>query len=268
MIKLICSDIDGTLLNAERELSKKSISVIRQLKNEVPIVLISSRMPSAMKHLQKQLGILKQPLVAYNGGLIIIDNAVKQTTTIPFDLVNDIVRSNEANLHLSLFHNDDWFAPQQDQWTRRETNNTKVNPIIKSNEKVLKLWKTSNTGAHKIMCMGEAKLIDAFYKKLSNQLNEDLHLYRSKETYIEIAPKKISKKSAIDFLISSEFDLDMTGVMSFGDNYNDIEMLEASGLGIAVGNSKEEVKLAANEIIGNAKEDGVAEFLTRYFKMR
>ncbi len=54
--------------------------------------------------------------------------------------------------------------------------------------------------------------------------------------------------------------------MSFGDNYNDIEMLQASGLGLAVGNAKEEVKAIANKIIGDAKKDGVAEFLSDYFK--
>ncbi|MBZ9627752.1 Cof-type HAD-IIB family hydrolase [Psychroflexus sp. CAK1W] len=267
MKKLICSDIDGTLLNAERDLSSKTISVIDKLKNKVPVVLISARMPSAMRHLQKQLGIQNQPFVAYNGGLISVNNVTKQSTTISFELVKKIVKSNTHDLHLSLYHNDDWFAPQLDQWTKREINNTKVNPTIKSNEDVLKLWERNNNGAHKIMCMGDAKLVSEFYDELAKKLTEDLHLYRSKDTYIEIAPKQISKKSAIEFLIASEFGLHLSDVLSFGDNYNDIEMLQASGHGVAVGNAKNEVKLAADEIIGNAKEDGVAEFLLAYFKM-
>lgn len=266
MIKLICSDIDGTLLNAERELSDRTISEIHNLRNKLPIVLISSRMPSAMQHLQKQLGILNQPLVAYNGGLICVDNTIKQSTSIPFELVKKIIGLNRMGLHLSLFNADDWFAPQTDHWTKRETHNTKVNPILKSNEDVLELWKTDKTGAHKIMCMGDAERVSEFYDELAHAFPEDLHLYRSKETYIEIAPKQISKKSAIEFLIASEFDFDLSEVMSFGDNYNDIEMLKACGLGLAVGNAKEEAKLAADEIIGHAKEDGVAKYIARYFK--
>ncbi|NEV93590.1 HAD family phosphatase [Psychroflexus sp. YR1-1] len=267
MIKLICSDIDGTLLNAERELSDKTISEIHKLRNKLPIVLISSRMPSAMRHLQKQLGILNQPLVAYNGGLISVDNTIKHSTTIPFELVRKIVGLNRKGLHLSLFNADDWFAPQADRWTSREINNTKVNPILKTNEDVLELWKTNKTGAHKIMCMGEAEHVSEFYDELAHAFPEDLHLYRSKETYIEIAPRQISKKSAIEFLIASEFDFDLSEVMSFGDNHNDIEMLEACGLGLAVGNAKDEAKRAADEVIGHAKEDGVAKFMLRYFKM-
>lgn len=266
MIKLICSDIDGTLLNAERELSERTISEFDKLKNKLPIVLISARMPSAMRHLQKQLDIQNQPIVAYNGGLISVNNITKQSTTIPFELVKEIVTFNIHNLHLSLYHNDDWYAPQVDHWAEREINNTKVNPTIKSNKDVLNLWKRTNTGAHKIMCMGDAELVGKFYHQLAEKFPDDIHLYRSKDTYIEIAPKQISKKSAIEFLIASEFDLDLSNVLSFGDNYNDIKMLQASGLGVAVGNAREEVKLVADKIIGNAKEDGVAEFLNGYFK--
>jgi Cof subfamily protein (haloacid dehalogenase superfamily) len=147
-------------------------------------------------------------------------------------------------------------------------NNTKVNPTFKANDEVLKLWEVNNTGAHKIMCMGEKEFITKFYNKLENKFSNEIHLYRSKDSYIEIAPKQISKRSAIEFLIASEYRLHMSEVMSFGDNYNDIEMLEASGIGIAVGNARDEVKSKADKIIGDAKEDGVANYLNHYFKTR
>lgn len=267
MVKLICSDIDGTLLNAERELSMRTISEIGKLKNKLPIILISSRMPSAMRHLQEQLHIEKFPFVAYNGGLIIVNKVIKQSITIPFELVSEIVKLNSEKLHLGLYHNDNWFAPQHDQWTEREINNTKVQPTIKSNEEVLKLWEADKIGAHKMMCMGEPKLVSEFYNLLYGEFSDDIHLYRSKDAYIEMAPKQISKRSAIEFLITSEFELELSDVMCFGDNYNDIEMLKACGLGLAVDNAKDEVKLISDKIIGNAKEDGVAEFLNTYFKL-
>ena len=264
MIKLICSDIDGTLLNAERELSALTVSEINKL--DLPVVLISSRMPSAMRHLQNQLSIEDQPIVAYNGGLILAQDKIKQSTTIPFELVSEICRLNANNLHLSLYNNDDWFAPEDDRWTHREMHNTKVSPVLKSNIEVLNLWREQGVGAHKIMCMGDSNLVKSFYNLLNEQLSSELHLYRSKDTYIEIAPKKISKRSAIEFLAEQEFDTKLPKIMSFGDNYNDIEMLRSCGLGLAVGNAKPEVKQVANQIIGNAKEDGVAKFLSHYFK--
>jgi Cof subfamily protein (haloacid dehalogenase superfamily) len=266
MIKLICSDIDGTLLNAERELSALTISEINKL--DLPVVLISSRMPSAMRYLQNQLNIEDQPIVAYNGGLILVQGEIKKSSTIPFELVSEICQLNADGLHLSLYNNDDWFAPENDRWTDREMHNTKVSPVLKSNIEVLNLWREQEIGAHKIMCMGKPSLVDKFYKLLDNQLSVDVHLYRSKDTYIEIAPKTISKRSAIEFLTTKVFDIELSNVMSFGDNYNDIEMLSSTGLGLAVGNAKAEVKDVADQIIGNAKEDGVAKFLSRYFKLR
>jgi Cof subfamily protein (haloacid dehalogenase superfamily) len=219
-----------------------------------------------MTHLQKDLDIEKHPLVAYNGGLILVNSKVVQSTFIPYSIVEDIITINKDNLHLSLYHEDSWYAPKMDFWTEREINNTKVDASITPNEFVLDLWRAQNIGAHKIMCMGEAALVDKFYHNLKNKFQNQLHLYRSKDTYIEIAPKDISKKSAIEYLINNIFDINFEDVISFGDNYNDIEMLEACGLGIAVGNAKEEVKLAANETIGHAKQDGVAHFLSHYFK--
>lgn len=50
----------------------------------------------------------------------------------------------------------------------------------------------------------------------------------------------------------------MESVMAFGDNYNDIEMLEAVGMGVAVGNAREEVKAIADRLTLSNKEDGVA----------
>src|SRR5688572_12591380 len=70
-IRAMCTDIDGTLLNKKRELSEETIRAIGKLREKMPIILASSRMPSAMYHLQKQLGILGHPLICYNGGFII-----------------------------------------------------------------------------------------------------------------------------------------------------------------------------------------------------
>ena len=80
--KLVCSDIDGTLLNKDRELSLKTIEIFRKIKEKHPIILISSRMPKAMTHLQKEMDILSHPLIAYNGGQILtIENGNSENGT-------------------------------------------------------------------------------------------------------------------------------------------------------------------------------------------
>jgi len=89
-IKLICSDIDGTLLNINRELSAKTIAVIKEVA-PLPFILISSRMPQAMEHLQEKLAISHLPLICYNGGLIIDGDTVMHSTEINLDIAKALV---------------------------------------------------------------------------------------------------------------------------------------------------------------------------------
>jgi HAD superfamily hydrolase (TIGR01484 family) len=107
--------------------------------------------------------------------------------------------------------------------------------------------------------MGPAEEIAKIYKALMDHYEYDLHIYKSKDTYLEIANKKISKKSAIQTLLDIEFpELDWKQVIAFGDNYNDMEMLDAVGMGVAVGNAKPEVLAMADYITNTNTEDGVA----------
>lgn len=266
--KIIFSDIDGTLLNQERELSPLTRSVFRELQKTVPIVLISSRMPQAMTHLQHQLGISHQPLICYNGALIIVDDQVISSTEIPVPVIEDLQRFNQRiGCHISMYHKDEWYAPQWDRWAKREENNTKVTPLIRSYRKVLDQWREKKKGAHKLMCMGPEEDIDLLFEFLMNQYATQLHLYRSKPTYIEIASKQISKLSAINTLLDDHFHLELNEAIAFGDNFNDFEMLRAVGMGIAVGNAKPEILEIAKEITFHGKEDGVAKSLQKLFRL-
>ena len=266
--KIIFTDIDGTLLNQDRELSELTINVFQELQKEVPVVLISSRMPQAMRHLQKQLQIEHQPLICYNGGLVLVDGKEVSSTEIPMPILVELFRFNEnIKCHLSLYHNEDWYVPSMDFWALREENNTKVTPMVASSQEVLEKWKSEKKGAHKIMCMGEEAHIDAIVSFLEEDFGEYLHLYRSKPTYVEIANKKVSKLTAINILLKDVFSLDLKEAIAYGDNYNDYEMLKAVGMGIAVGNAKPEILEIAKEITFHGKEDGVARSLQKLFNL-
>ena len=263
--RIVFSDIDGTLLNHERELSTLTISEIKRIKDQIPVVLISSRMPSAMTHLQKQLEITQQPLICYNGGLILVNNTIIHSTYIDPDIILALHRFNSnVNIHISVYHNDDWYVPEMDFWANREARNTKVDPIVKPLQDVIELWSTESKGAHKIMCMGEEEHIDKTYAFLEQEFSEKLHLYRSKPTYIEIAHRDISKLTAIEVLLEDHFKTPMSEVVAFGDNYNDIEMLKAVGTGVAVANAKPEVLEIADIVTQAGKENGVANYIKKH----
>ncbi|MCK5815175.1 MAG: HAD family phosphatase [Flavobacteriaceae bacterium] len=266
-IKLICSDIDGTLLNKDRELSQKTIHEIKRLAT-IPFILISSRMPKAMTHLQKELKNEHLPLIAYNGGFILVDgNAISSTeiTSNTSEAIHDFCK--KTNLHLSLYHNDEWYVPEFDYWAKRESNNTKITPEIQPIETTLHNWKSEGKGAHKIMVMGDATEIDRLVHFIDTNLSSEIIGYRSKDTYLEIAHRSISKKTAIKSLLSQHYPtLTMRNVLAFGDNYNDIEMLEAVGIGVAVANAKKEVLAVADSVTETNKEDGVANYLEKHLK--
>lgn len=271
--RAICTDIDGTLLNSDRQLSQRTIHTFKSLDRNTPIILASSRMPAAMRHLQQELDILHYPLICFNGGYVIYfedgkaDAMQLDSVQIPASVCQAIHGFTlGTDLHVSLYARDNWYVPAFDFWAEREKNNTKVTPSQAELQQILQSWHSSNTGAHKVMCMGPADEIDALQKELTTNFADQVHAYRSKDTYLEIAPRAISKATALELLLSSRFDISLQEVMAFGDNYNDIDMLQAVGMGIAVGNAREEVKAVADAVTVKSIEDGVAVAIEKYWQ--
>ncbi|MCC6411592.1 MAG: HAD family phosphatase [Saprospiraceae bacterium] len=270
--KVICTDIDGTLLNKDRELSEKTILEISRIKNHVPVILVSSRMPKAMRHLQETLGIKNQPLIAYNGGLVLLYNENQEeptvflTVPISYDVTRIIYNKvKNTDVHVSLYINDHWYVEQLDAWAAREINNTKVYPTIAGFNSMIDLWESNLEGPHKIMCMGPEAEIHALEMFLRETCSDKLNIYRSKSTYLELASKHVSKAVAIKKLLQEHMGFRLEDVVAFGDNYNDIEMLDTVGLGIAVANANEALKKVADEITLSNLEDGVAVSIKKYF---
>jgi len=269
-IRAICTDIDGTLLNKQRELSPRTISAFRRISSRIPVILASSRMPSAMRHLQVQLDILDHPLICYNGGYVVYYKngttlpEVYDTVGIPATLASSIYSLvTGTDIHVSIYHEDEWIAPQADQWTTREETITKVRARIDDIDTVLRQWEKAKRGAHKLMCMGPEGEISNLQQELEAKFHHDIHIYRSRPTYLELAAKAISKGSALELVLKKHYDLTLQDVMAFGDNYNDVDMIQAAGMGVAVMNARDEVKAVAREITLSSVDDGVAVVVER-----
>jgi hydroxymethylpyrimidine pyrophosphatase-like HAD family hydrolase len=107
--------------------------------------------------------------------------------------------------------------------------------------------------------MGEAEAISG----LDNVLKEKfpgLSVYRSKDTYLEIMDSAVSKSSAVKYLCG-DYGIPIEATVSFGDNFNDADMLLATGTSFAMGNAPEEVKRLAKNITMDNDHEGVAEGL-------
>ncbi len=263
-MKIAFSDIDGTLLNKDREVSpalKKE--VLRITEDGVPFILISSRMPAAMTHIQDDLRISGLPLIAYNGGWVLVDGQPIHSEEIPLRIVQvvDGLQSG-TSLSVQLFHGHEWYVEAMDFYALREENNTKVTPTVREVAETINDWSGRNISAHKVMVMGESAELDGLVEQLEKKFGSELHLYRSKDTYLEIASKRISKLTGIEMLLANSYpDFALTDCIAFGDNFNDVEMLEAVGVGVAVANAKAAVLAVADRVVATNKEDGVAEGL-------
>ncbi len=260
--KMLCSDLDGTLLATKSDVSATAIAEIRRIKDRMKVVLVSARMPKAMYYIQRDLGILNEPIICYNGAYILHEGKTLSSTLIPMHLVNsinDLAKTFE--IALGLYYKDEWYVPGDSERVQKEIKYTKSAPVFQGTRAVLNDFEKRDIGAHKIMLMGTKEGTDGIFPELQKTVGTAVHLYRSNDTLIEIAPKSISKLSAIGTLLAEEDSF--SDVIAFGDNYNDLEMLQKVGCGVAVENARPEVKAVADHVTLANTEDGVAHFIKK-----
>ena len=123
-------------------------------------------------------------MICFNGGYVIVDQGESSSTvilnsvTIPLSIcstIGELVAGTD--IHVSLYTEDQWFAPMVDQWTEREQTITKVNAIILPYASVMSQWKTAGLGAHKVMCMGEeGQIAGPLFETLANVLRRPSRL--------------------------------------------------------------------------------------------
>ncbi len=261
---LFCSDIDGTLLNAERTLSVRTIAAIRRVVDAGHVfVLCSSRMPASMRPIEGLYDGGGVPLIAYNGGIVLrSDGSTALDVRIrPDDAMAVYDLCAELDLHGSFYSGDDWFVWAHDRWAERETANTGVTP----NPEPAVVYRTSGriltAPPHKIMCMGDPAAIDRVERMLADR--PGLVGYRSKDTYLEIANATCSKGDGLA-VVAAELGSEPRDCVYFGDNDNDLSAFAAVGTAVAVANAKPAVLAAATTVTTRHHDDGVAAYLEMF----
>lgn len=254
-IKIVFSDIDGTILNKHHQPTPKTVETVQRLCQEGrPFVLVSARMPRGVYTVQRQLGIT-EPIVAYSGGLI-LDEKGETLLSRGFSPskameIKEYVDHNGTCC--SVYSGDQWYVDDiSDPWVIQEIQITKVTPVEENRKGLL----DDASIVHKLLLMDEPQRIEALEQQLKQRF-EGLRIYRSKSTYLEIMDESASKSEAVKKLCRLK-GIPIEQSVSFGDHFNDIDMLTATGMGFAMANAPSQVREAANHVARSNEEDGVA----------
>ena len=261
--KAVFSDIDGTLLNSKHQIPTATKNKIQQInKQGIPYVLVSARMPKGMTNIRAELGA-KSPMICYSGALVVDeeDRSIYSVTISKEDAKNLCKRIQKININISIsiYTNDEWLVEDKEEyWAAQESEITGVIPkeVAFEDEEVYQ-------EVHKVLCMGDKEEIAKLEQQLVEEFPE-IRIYRSKDTYLEIMSMKASKSDAIHML-KNHFNVDREEIMAFGDNFNDIDMLQYAGLGVAMGNASDEVKKAADIVTDINDNEGERQILDKYF---
>jgi len=264
MYKMLCLDIDGTLLNSKHQITQKTKNAIRKVTKEqkIPVILVSARMPKGIVFLAKELELCA-PIICYSGALIIDHNGeILRSHYIEVSYMKKIYSIvKKYNISISLYKDDEWYSEDREEWVEQEEVITNLTSSIQDYQKLFISWE--HEGCNKILCMGDEDKIASLKNELSSIFHEELNIYLSKPTYLEIMPKSSSKTSAIAVLLA-KYNIDQKTLIAIGDNYNDINMIEYAGLGIAMGNAPDDVKCYADCITASNDEEGVASAINKY----
>ncbi|WP_129598280.1 Cof-type HAD-IIB family hydrolase [Anaerophilus nitritogenes] len=270
MYKLVVSDMDGTLLNSKNVVSEENkIALQKLIDKDIHIAIATGRIYTSAKVYAKYLDIVT-PIIACNGA-IVKDLNTNEILYESYMEKEDVLKVIEICKKYGLyyqFYNEDTFYTEElaysslkySEWnkTLKEEDRVRIE-LIKDgysyiqnhNEKIYKMSLMSDDQKILVEARKELETIDS------------LEVSKSWYNNIEIMKKGVSKGRAIEEL-TKYLGVKREEIISFGDNENDMSMLNYAGLGVAMGNSEEIVKKSADYITSTNDEDGVAKALYKF----
>ena len=256
----VFSDIDGTLLNDQHQISPLTQAAIQSvLQRNIPFIPVSARPPLAITPYTKQLQS-RNAIICYSGALILDHdlNPLYSVSIEEADLVYlDQILADFQSLSINHYSGIDWFTNDiTNIWTQQEADITGLQAV----EKPPFLSKV-----HKMLVMGEAEKIRSLEVLLKQRLPH-LSIHRSKNEYLEIMNKQATKSSAIRFM-EQRLNVTAEQIIAFGDNFNDLDMLQYAGLSVAMGNAPNEIKSVAKRVTASNNDDGIALVLNEMFNL-
>ncbi|NLZ77851.1 MAG: HAD family phosphatase [Spirochaetales bacterium] len=258
-IKLICTDIDGTLIRPDHTISPRTKRAIQDAHSRgIIIALISGRIGKSLVKIQKELGITG-PLGTLNGSLV-LDEKGRPILEHPLhhEEIHQILDWVEhTDLNAFVYTNTDWYASKEGYWTEHELKVTGFKGIVRSfHENEGKLG--ADEQPFKVLCMHEdPEYLSRMEQRLVERMGPRFTILRSGPIYLEIFHRGVDKGDAVRAL-ATHYSLPREAVMAVGDYYNDVAMLKAAGCSVAMGNAPDDIKAMVDTVTAPNTEDGLA----------
>ena len=241
-IKMVVTDLDGTYLKNDKTVSEYTKRVTETLrKRGIPFVIATAR-PIRAVAVDYDAGIFHNGAVLLNASGKVLSIGVER----PGAVISRILREN-PDCHIAAEAGDRLYANFDAERIWRGADYLYTSDFIE------------------IGCAEADKIIietDGLegMSRFQKYLSEDLYLQLSENTVAMIMNRRATKMNGIRRL-AREYGIETSEVAAFGDDYNDMEMLEGCGMGVAVDNALKAVKAVADERCESNENDGVARWL-------
>jgi Cof subfamily protein (haloacid dehalogenase superfamily) len=254
-IRLLVCDVDGTLVDQNKQLTPATIAAVARLHDAgMGFTIISARPCSGMLPLADALGI-DAPMAAFNGGIVFrrdgsVDSHVTIDETVArgvFDLIGD------APVDRWVFADNKWHA-STDQGVHVEHERVAANqaPIVTQDFAALL------DRADKITLVSDdPSVLGVLADRAKAAFGDKATVAMSQTYYLDVTALAANKGHGITALAAA-FDVPLELVAAIGDQANDLPMLARAGVSVAMGNGPEAVRHAAQHVTLGNDQDGVA----------
>ncbi|OPJ63639.1 Cof-type HAD-IIB family hydrolase [Clostridium chromiireducens] len=265
MYKLLAVDMDGTLLNSNRTISKRNKEAIKKaMEKGVRVVITSGR---GLKGLDNFLDEVKlrgenQYLIANNGGTIYRTNdfeCIAYKGLNGRDLVKAHALSKKIGLNMIAYTHNGAISAEENEFTKFEKeyvgNTVKIldfNSDIEEEDEITKILfsQTEEVLSKKIL-----EIPEEFYS--------EYNVVQTMPIVLEVMNKECNKGYGVNVL-AEKLGIKKEEIICIGDQANDIEMITYAGLGIAMGNAIDELKDIAKYVTSDNDNDGVARAIEKF----
>jgi Cof subfamily protein (haloacid dehalogenase superfamily) len=257
-IRLVASDLDGTLFGPDHVPEGRTVDAVNALADAgVIVAAVTGRSWFGGAERAASTGARLDWFIGSNGGhrLNVRTQELEERLTFKESEVGDLISTLDTNLDNVGFGTEHaggfWFS---DRFLEQFPNSVdggprRVSVVDRTDHDIGKLF-VSHAEIH------TTELVDA----VEPHVPDSMHVTTSGISFVEVTPHGADKGSALARLCA-KLGIDRSEVIAFGDNYNDLTMLEWAGRGVAMGNAEDPVKAVADEVTATNVEYGVAQVL-------